>query len=407
MALSVATDGRTEMSRYILGTGINALIFAYYNPDFKIIDPLNDSLKPMPKIMDHVVTLHDTTETRELLKDIGWDSLPAHLPIKYFFNGKYYPYMPEPVVSDYVQKKMGGREDLMDRDRTLSVPGDTFNFLENKITDIYERLMEDVVVHHDELLSITPEYIKLNKEGRLRYEFIVSTIPANFFWNYWQGRKPEALDLKYGGATFKVCDNAPEQNTDKFAFAYFADARPYHRVFGLRDKYVYEYSGKYDIPNASYLPVSYIKTDKHNIPPDRILFCGRHATWRHWWKIQDTIRLSRSRFTWESMWNRQAFFQTNFSDLNRDTGELTEDTIYYITCLTGELHEMLQELNWKKWKPGDKPDRAKVLTEYIDAVKFLMAIGAIWDFDPEEIHREFIRKSNEVEEKYYDRDASD
>jgi len=258
----------------------------------------------------------------------------------------------------------------------------------------------NILPQHDLLQRIDSKVIKLHNAGELEYDQIISTIPANFFWNYWQGRKPEALDLKYGGATFKVCNDAPEQDDDSFAFAYFADARPYHRVFGLRDKYVYEFAGKHDIEDATYLPVSYIKTDKHNIPPDRILFCGRHATWKHWWKIQDTVRLSRSRFTWEHMWNRQAFFQTNFSDLNRDVGELTEDTIYYNTCVVDELHEMLKELNWKKWKPGEKPDRQKVLVEYVDALKFLMTIGAIWNFDADEIYRTFQQKSKEVEETY-------
>jgi len=381
--------------RYILGAGIHGLIFKHFNPDFEVIG----KLEPLPKIMDSLVTLHDNPENRLLLESLSIEPKPREKPILYYFNGKTYPYMPEPVVSDYVLKKLGGREDLLDKDRTLSVPGDTFRYLDNPVTEIHRELSARMLVHNEKLYSINDDSFRTDK-GEHRYELLVSTLPAPVFWEYWQGYKPKGLNLLHGGATFAVRSGPPTDAAEDFAFIYYADDRPYHRVFHLRESYVYEYAGQVDLREATYKPVSYLRSDLHNIPPANILFCGRHATWKHWYKIEHTVAMSRARFTWELMWNRQAFFQTNFSDFNRDVGELTEDTIYYITCCIGELHEMLNELNWKKWKPGDRPNHHKVLEEYVDALKFMINIAAIWGFGPHTIHEMFMDKSRRVEDAF-------
>ncbi|NIW14534.1 MAG: hypothetical protein GWN31_11525, partial [Candidatus Thorarchaeota archaeon] len=50
--------------------------------------------------------------------------------------------------------------------------------------------------------------------------------------------------------------------------------------------------------------------------------------------------------------------------------------------------------------PGTKVDRIKVLAEYIDALKFMITLGNVWGFTPEEVLDEFYRKTEEVETNF-------
>jgi len=398
--------------RYILGGGLNGLIMAYYNPDFKVID-----IKP-PKAKDHwtpetrdvMVQLHDTKENRILLDDLKIAYSPKVRDIKYFFNGKIYDSCPEPLVTEYVLKKLGNNKHMLTEDRTLTQASSRFKVLNCNLETVYRVLrksVEDRIIECDNINGIKSSHIVVDRGTAYSYELLVSTLPAPVFWEKWAGVKPDKLELEFLSSTFLVEKEPPGgvSKDDDFGLMYFVDDRPYHRVSHMSpDKYIYEFTGIHEtFPNSSIQRLAQFKTCPHNVPPPNVLFAGRVATWRHWWKIEHTVKMARSRFALEQMWNRQAFFETHFLDFDRPTSELIGDTIYFITCVQEELHEMLRELNCKKWKDQKiKVDRERVLEEYIDAFKFLLSIGSLWGFSIEEISDMFHKKSKKVEEEFFD-----
>lgn len=382
--------------KYVLGSGLNALIFAYYNPDFTVLEtrpPQGDEGAGTGSVV-----LYENPENLKLLKDLGLALHSVKGKILYYYNGKCYPYMAEPVLTDYVMKKLNYDETLLGRDRTLTIEGDEFSYFLCPIGDLYERLRM-----HVEVVSCTCDAIYRgflsSSRGTRYYDILVSTLPAPVFWKLWRGRKPDGLELRGGGATFVIKEEPPEElQGQDFSVAYFADSRDFHKVLHLGRNYTYEYP---DQREGVYKEHSFLKTDPHNVPPTNVLFCGRHARWQHGWRLHDTVRMATENYTWERMWNRQAAFQANFSDYNREIDGLTEDTIYQMACVDSELHSLLNALNWKRWIPGEKIDRACVLVEYVDALKFMLGLGAIWGFSADEVARRFHTKSNEVEEAYY------
>lgn len=384
------------MKTIVLGDGLNGLIFGFYNPDFDVRS-LGEHTRPP---MDDMVVLHDTPETRKLLEDLKLPVVPKTKAIRYYFNGKEYPLIPEPVLTEYVLKKVGGRRDMIDKDRTLSQAGPLFSYLDVKISDVESRLREEV--------PIIPMVI--GDLPKIPPALIISTLPAHVFWGKYPGHRPPGLELLSNPSTYVVREKAPPEMKEDFAWAYFADEHSYHRVGHCHENYVYEYAGKpdtfkYEVDGSEVqmmgISNAVIRSDPHNHPPPGYLFCGRHATWKHWWKLQHTVRMATQRFTWERLWHRQAWFETFHLDMSREVDELTDDTIYYMTCLQGELHEMLRELQWKRWKRGERLNRQRVLEEFVDSLKFMVTLGVLWNFTPEEVFAMFEEKSNRVEEGYF------
>ena len=92
--------------RYILGAGINGLIFGLYNPDYIIVDttdPQSETNIDL-KLRDSIVALYDNQETAQLLTDLGMDYYSIEKvssPIYYYFNDKPYKECPKIMRDEY------------------------------------------------------------------------------------------------------------------------------------------------------------------------------------------------------------------------------------------------------------------------------------------------------------------
>lgn len=107
------------------------------------------------------------------------------------------------------------------------------------------------------------------------------------------------------------------------------------------------------------------------------------------------------------MFRRQLEFNERFfEDRGLDLRELSiEDRVMWskdwILHLGRELHEILDETNWKMHqKTVESVVESNVLEEWIDSFKFLMGLAQLWGFGAHEIVREFGRKSSVVEYRY-------
>lgn len=73
----------------------------------------------------------------------------------------------------------------------------------------------------------------------------------------------------------------------------------------------------------------------------------------------------------------------------------------WILHLGRELHEILDETNWKMHRNSvEAVVESNVLEEWVDSFKFLLGLAQLWGFNAHEIVREFGRKSSVVEYRY-------
>lgn len=110
---------------------------------------------------------------------------------------------------------------------------------------------------------------------------------------------------------------------------------------------------------------------------------------------------------WGKMFRRQLEFNERFfADRGCNLYELSlEERVRWskdwILHLERELHEILDETNWKMHRTTVKSVvESNVLEEWIDSFKFILGLAQLWGFDEDKIVREFARKSSVVEYRY-------
>lgn len=405
-------------TKFVIGGGISGLIFAYYNRDYQIISP-DIGGKLRNDYLTSTILLHDTPETKRLISDLKLNLQPKTHIIRYYYKGKLLENIPVNLRETMVAKKLTPWNELKNlkleikiTDTTLSTNDIYVPVFKTQISKIIRALAKEIKIIKDKVIRITPEEI-VSEKSRYEYSEIISTIPAPVFWKLYGQEK----NLKYIPETFVLSSTTPIKDPDlHWDLIYFLDKNiPYTRVnkYG-GDKYLYEFTGgmsktevKKLLPELNILhlfkdPYGIVVTDLNNIPPSKVRFLGRFATWNHTNKIQDVIKDSLARYDFVSLWNKQKDFNLNFFDFNVKDVELQQKlTKEFVLHVEDEVHELLSEINWKmdQYKTRDV-NRAKLLEEWIDIFKYWLGIGNVWGFTLEDLFNEFWRKSAIVDERY-------
>ena len=292
----------------ILGCGISGLIFAYYNPDFKIItDKIGGQLNESTSA---TMLLHDDDNTRALLKDLKICYSSKKHEIRYTFDSET---MVNELTVDQkkklIRKKLTDVNDLPNvidmplQDLTLSTNDNFINVLNVNsfvlFNALFNKLKDRIIIDKVKKIDITRKLIDC---ADVSYEFkhLVSTLPAYVF-NY-LANVEDKLEAK--SITIVLCDKKPLRSND-FDLLYNGDTNAsWNRVNKLGNKFLYELTGEIDITtniktlndfkdceiySVIHRNNSLIKTKeiKHH---DNVTFIGRFATWNHSYKIHHAIR---------------------------------------------------------------------------------------------------------------------
>ena len=427
-------------SNIIIGGGISGLIYAFYNPEFKIITEDVGGLLNEEHDFGNMI-LWDTPETRNLLKDLLIYIQQAKENIYYYFNDKIYTEAPEILRKEYLLKRMGSLSHHIDF-KDLALSTDEKNYMDSLKVDFSELInkLKIVIINREQIIKgkvveINDDEVFFKNDNGIResrkYGQLVSTIPAFVFWKLWTGKKCNEVcdpkEFEFNSTTYfsmkkpegKIYQDIfePKHLPIDFRYSiYFLDGSDYHRMTRTSGSYYsVHFTGEISIEDgAESLDVDIDKlvrrvekignfiSHKGNIPPNNIVFLGRHAQWDYKIKIQDIVRISRySKFMFNEMRNRQSRFNKNFMSFNeitfKDKQRLTEKWILYVMS---ELDELLRETDWKLHKPAKELSREKIVGEYIDVLKFVLGIADIWGITNVEISRGFYEKSKLVEELY-------
>jgi len=298
----------------ICGGGISGLIWSFYNPEYTIISP--DVGGQFGKT--GMIWIHDTFETRKLLKDLGWEK-PEQLAKKsyigYYHNGWVSDFQTQEMNLLMIQKKMTNWNAPIDkdfipktRDLSLSVIGGSnyMNTLGVDLKELLDRLSKHSRIVTGKIVNITDKYIKVDVSNEtesklieLEYDKLVSTIPAPDFWKLYG----EIREFKYLPITTIITENKPSFFDDRYEMIYYDETVPFSRVSHIDNKYALEFTGKIskdefqkrfpELKVASYFVTEYgrIFENEENTPPQRnMTFSGRFSKWKYGITVEWVIK---------------------------------------------------------------------------------------------------------------------
>ncbi len=399
-------------NKYILGGGISGLIHAYLNPGYKIITPEIGG-KISNDFMQNTILMHESPEAVEFLNEVGISFKKITHTIKYCKGGEIRREIYQLDKIAFIKKKM--QDDKFDtKDIALSTHDYYINILKFDWKELIKKLSEKSEIINETVIRITEDKIITDKTS-YEYDEIVSTIPANIFWQLYYQNK----ELKFDSisVTFALADEAPSILSGvPFDLIYFLDKRfKYNRINAQNDKYLYEFSGRLSeeevkkaLPKHAEIIKYYVDdngiiiTNENNIPPKDIKFLGRFSTWDHKIKINDVIKESKFSYDFRNIWSRQKDFFNRVDGLSsiQTIEQKEQKTQSFLLHMMSEMSEILEELNYKTHKLHKEINVDKVKEELMDAQKYLLSMFIVWDISMEDFVKEFNRKSDICDERF-------
>lgn len=308
-----------EKTNLIIGGGISGLIWNFYNPDYKIITPDVGGVYGKT----HMVWLHDTSETRQFLEDLGFDQSKWSTKrsyIGYYHGGWIRDKIDNDMNTLLIQKKMSAWNEPIDKtfqpDSGKLSMGDHestnyMNTLDVDLVKVIEELNKRCDIQPGFVTRITDTGVMVKQDFKdkafeiIRYDKLVSTIAAPFFW---QGYGQEK-EFGHMPITNVITSVKPKHFDDRYEMIYYDDSVPFTRASFLDGKYALEFSGVItedefkelfpELPIEEYFVVKQgrIFKSEDNLPPqDNILFLGRFAEWEHCITtehvVQKTLRMT-------------------------------------------------------------------------------------------------------------------
>lgn len=408
------------MKKIILGNGISAKVFAFYNPEYIRIAPSGESQAERKSFL-HLATLHRTRWSDEFLVDIELSDVEEdELSIGYWFKDKFCQSSPEGEVMElFLRKKLAGLKpppSLFPKESMIYKP-----YLGTSTLYTYKIKLEEVMgalnkkmgergIIDAKITAIHDGFVSLSNGQSLPYSHLVSTIPATMFWEIYEGKSQEKKVFHSNSLFLQTMDYStwldmghPELK-DKI-ICYFPEKKyPFDRVWQRKELYGDEIAieGSMKFAEAIELKNARLIRSYSNMPPPNIIFLGRYAEWNPDIMVHNVIGRSANKYMMENIWSDQKFFNKKFVNYLPDITYVQTVVKDYILHLISETDSLLNTINWKM-QDSDKLDikvnRDAVLEEWIDVYKFWLSIGLMFGFTPADFEQMYWDKSKRVKEK--------
>ncbi|RPI82239.1 MAG: hypothetical protein EHM34_07260 [Nitrosopumilales archaeon] len=294
--------------KYILGGGISALVYQFYNRDYTIISPeIGGQLKMQfqpPKI------LHKNKFTEKLLTDLNLPLDSSTIKMRYLKDKKLLDSISVQDKQSFINKKMSEYDtkfsNVIFSDTKLSVEENYIDYFTVPMTKVLEKLTEessDIINAKVILHNSNNKMLGLHDYSTLQYSHIVSTIPANDYQHItYTGEKK---NLKYLPVTYVYADcllNGIDMSNCDWVYICDRDI-PFNRISKLGDYFVYEctgvieqdkcenYFGEETCVDTTIQRLGVIFTNEF-VDTESVTFLGRLAQYKHDVKLQDVINKS-------------------------------------------------------------------------------------------------------------------
>lgn len=299
-------------NKFIIGSGLSALIFKYYNPEYNIISP-DDKVGGQLTAHKQLLTtfyIHNTPETKELLDILKIKYKEKRLKIYYYYYGTLLENLTVEQRIKFIKGKLQecnyDSNSVENNNLNLSVSNNYLDILDCDVEELIKKLTpKDIIYGSVKLINNNRKFFVYQDENKnlnlLKYDMLISTIPANQFFNLTYNYKCEYY-LNYLPSIFVSSKEKPDFMNDEDAIYYVLDdTLLYNRVQKYKDKYIYEITGfieeeeiKKQIKEVDSFEKRYVGIIKdEDIRNFRyIKFLGRTACWNSSIKTQDIIKFS-------------------------------------------------------------------------------------------------------------------
>ncbi len=293
-----------QRDSYIIGGGISGLVWAFYT-GWPIITPQIGG----NYTRTYMTWLHDSPETRQLLKDVGYEN-PGFYAKKsymgYYRDGIIYDYMTEETNRQTILRKMtewnkdvDPNFELKTKEMSMSVVGggnNYMNVLNVDLNDLIKRLSEKATLIDGMVIKIGDNWINYKTGDDIKdlvpFNKIVTTIAAPFFWKAYDGELNK--EFKCLPITNVIVTKKPEFFDDRYEMIYYDMSVPFSRVSHLGGVYAIEFTGEMteeqfrqlypDLPVKDFFIVKQgriFRNEENVSPSENIIFSGRFAQWEY------------------------------------------------------------------------------------------------------------------------------
>jgi hypothetical protein len=415
--------------KVLLGGGLSARVFAFYNPEYLWVAPQGGGQVDV-KSFEHSIILPAGKICEDFLQDIALVDgksqhfEPIRIQIGYVMSGSYIEgEPPESIKQELLKKKLSGfikPPSLFSEENVLAeayIKDDdrgamwTYGIKTNDLLGYLAANSRPVAINA-KAVSISDHEITLDDGMVLSYSHLVSTIPANIFWKIYKG--PYSEQKTFVGSSFFTTDMRKESwlsygypELPDNSMCYFPEAKygfDRVRTSALLQGDDLALEGPSSFHDAVEIPFARILRCYDNIAPPAVMFLGRYAEWNPDLVISDVIRRSSRKFFLNSIFAHQKAFNKRFVSYAPDLGTVQHVVKDYMLHLFSECDSLLNTINWKLGSKNEiNLDRDKVLEEWIDVYKFWLSIGLVFGFDVREFEDVYWKKSKKVEERYKDK----
>lgn len=384
------------MRTVVIGSGISALAYAFYQSDCVVVAPDWDKEQPD----NPFVFLHKTPYSDRLLKDLGVDVPIVEVAVA--------PIPP----SKNAERKTGST--ASDRS-TLGAARDRIGFIGNdgimlawrtSIAVIRSRLQwklveRGVVVHKEGLQRIFTDSVQLADGSLVGYDHLVSTLHFATFQSLhdsWEagseaGTTPLRFFIKKGasGSFIKYYEDGPISKT---AGNVGCNLTGNEIVASCSDEDAKAVAAR---EGCKLIEVQGLRVTGRIAPaPRNCTFTGRFATGNCRWKLEDSLFIAQHGPLLSHLFSTQIRFDRHIEKVTGIVGE--ERAKNLLLHLFSEVAEVQREMNWKI-HTGVRIKDSNALMELTDVFKLTLALVTQLGFT----EREFIESFNTKSEMNWDK----